>query len=388
MQSTKQSTFQLAGPQSSPKRGGNKLARFTKVVVILILVLFAIVGLQQSSWYQHDQLMDSATLLLLGTNLSSSLVPDPKESTSKIIRPVTVANPPTESRVATTNNIDESKKLTTNSTAAPALAIKPSGKNIFSVRARSHGFGVDISLTLFYFKAAKEKGRDGLHISWMDGGWIYARGVCPAADMSCYFKPLNYSALPAKPAKREFAKQLLVPNEETAQELAERMENQTNLPPPTPCGVIHVRHADVTLNRGWLNKSATPKYKYLELGEYVAAFKKANESIRNVVLLTDDQNVIDDVPKYNGTNSGLIFHYLERRRFRGAEGGWENHFPSGSRKEELLTLLLIQKIVSQCSLWVGTGSSFGTLMQTLMDHPPHNVQLNNQGDKPTKSPRK
>eukprot|EP00663_Eupelagonemidae_sp_cell21sb_P001929 gene1929-4762_t len=52
------------------------------------------------------------------------------------------------------------------------------------------------------------------------------------------------------------------------------------------------------------------------------------------VLMTDDQGAIDEAAGMGG--SGIRWLYIDRPRWRGAEGGWENHFPSGDPKLEVV----------------------------------------------------
>jgi hypothetical protein len=66
----------------------------------------------------------------------------------------------------------------------------------------------------------------------------------------------------------------------------------------------------------------------------------------NILLLTDDQNAIDEAHREYWMYNWM---YFNRTRFRGTEGGWENHFPSGDPKTaEVVTLLSIYRAVRYC----------------------------------------
>lgn len=255
-------------------------------------------------------------------------------------------------------------------TTAPVPDTKrypPDFKGELLERIKSHGLGMDLhKVTMNLMKAVEQK--KFLKVTWQQGYWIYAKDVCEKQDFSCYFEDPILE--PPPKSKEEATRRLLVPKPEFQRDI-----DKGSTPSPGDCGVIHVRHSDIVLNYRW-GQSETPVLKYLELGEYVARFKKEAPELKNIVLLTDDQAVIDDVANYEGKD-GLKFYFVKRKRFRGAEGGWENHFPSESRYEEMVNIFMEKEIVSKCSLWVGTESGFARVLQNLMDPPPRVVKLDN-----------
>ena len=137
--------------------------------------------------------------------------------------------------------------------------------------------------------------------------------------------------------------------------------------------------------------------KYISLREHVMAFKqitaRTNNHIKDIVLLTDDQNVIDESTNQTYQGEDLRWHYLDKKRWRGSEGGkfflflhfvcfqapflstiptnfffkgWENHFPSGDRRQEMIDILTEREMVANCSIWVGTKSTYGWLFRKHM----------------------
>ena len=58
----------------------------------------------------------------------------------------------------------------------------------------------------------------------------------------------------------------------------------------------------------------------------------------------------------------LTFQYLDKDRWWGGEGGWENPFPSGNTTHELLDLQVEVSLAQQCDLAVTGESEFGELL--------------------------
>ena len=275
-------------------------------------------------------------------------------------------NEPTQKQLRSTNKVasDDANKEE-KSTKADPLPMKPAK----IVYPKSHGFGVDIFRVARFWKDSLLNDNRETIIRWQNGRWLYAEGVCEAQDFSCYFEKPNFGPKPQ--SVTDFVRGLTIPNEQFQKSI-----DEVPISSPENCGVIHVRHADITLNFGWGNSSETPLKRYIQLGEYLEKFRKVAPNVKNIVLLTDDQDVIDDVPNYDNKD-GLKFHYLKRKRFRGAEGGWENHFPSGSRWDEMVTIFRTRKFVSNCSVWVGSKSSFADLMGEFMEPRPATYMLDN-----------
>lgn len=58
----------------------------------------------------------------------------------------------------------------------------------------------------------------------------------------------------------------------------------------------------------------------------------------------------------------LTFQYVEKARWSGGEGGWENPFPSGNNTGELLDLHVELSLAQRCDLAVTGESEFGELL--------------------------
>ena len=59
--------------------------------------------------------------------------------------------------------------------------------------------------------------------------------------------------------------------------------------------------------------------------------------------------------------------HFNRTRFRGNEGGWENHFPSGDPKTEVVTLLSIYRAVTHCDSISKQWGNFGNSLLAQME---------------------
>lgn len=59
---------------------------------------------------------------------------------------------------------------------------------------------------------------------------------------------------------------------------------------------------------------------------------------------------------------GIAFQYLQKDRWVGGEGGWENPFPSGNSAGELLDLHLEMTLAQRCDLAVTGESEFGEVL--------------------------
>jgi hypothetical protein len=120
-----------------------------------------------------------------------------------------------------------------------------------------------------------------------------------------------------------------------------------------PCSAIHVRRSDVLLENHHSRR-------YHPIEEYLNASYNLD---RNILLITDDQNAIPEAkvkfPEYN-------WMYENRTRFHGAEGGWQNPFPSGDPKYEVIVLLATFKAVRQCRKLVRSESNMGILLEGIL----------------------
>ena len=102
--------------------------------------------------------------------------------------------------------------------------------------------------------------------------------------------------------------------------------------------MLHVRRSDTLLNKGW-GGTGPPLYKNVSLSEYLDHAREYLDlrNISNLILMTDSSVAIDETKAF----TEFDWHYLNRTRFKGSEGGWENHFPSGSRETEVIDVLAL-----------------------------------------------
>lgn len=113
-----------------------------------------------------------------------------------------------------------------------------------------------------------------------------------------------------------------------------------------PCAVIHVRRADVVLHQDHSRK-------YYPITAYVE--KLPTERRQDILLLTDDANAIDEAHEFF---PNIHWHYINRTRHRGSEGGWENQTPSKNPKQEVITILGTFQLVRMCDTFVHGFGSF------------------------------
>lgn len=83
-----------------------------------------------------------------------------------------------------------------------------------------------------------------------------------------------------------------------------------------------------------------------------------------IVLLTDDASTIEEVEKHHATNYNWI--YLQRKRRRGTEGGFNQHIISDEAME-VVSIMAEVKMASQCNRLVAGHSGFVTTITDGMD---------------------
>lgn len=207
--------------------------------------------------------------------------------------------------------------------------------------------------------------------------WHYAaqkngkHATCPTKDFYCYFLNISNCA-PTKPSTVEgqfltegYNKQYdigrwmleYIARPQTWLRKAVYDFVQTRIAIQTPCTVFHVRRADIVLHGNWSRR-------YRPIEEYVEAAKNHSVSNKNILLLTDDANAIEEAlaefPHFN-------WMYIKRKRHRGAQGGFENQIPSQNPQQELIILFSILKLVKQCSALVHTTGNFAEMIVGEMD---------------------
>ena len=166
---------------------------------------------------------------------------------------------------------------------------------------------------------------------------------------------------------------------------------------PTPTACLHVRRTDVLLER-----RKGDKRMYFPLEAYVQAALAHHQqqqrqphtrSLHNnnnnnhtvLVLFTDDQTTMDELPLF----SNITFVYVNKTRFRGTQGGFAGHLPTGQPAEELTAMLVELHLASHyCSTLVHTHSGYATTLLERMrmnHHHHHNRPTHNNHNHTTTS---
>ena len=74
---------------------------------------------------------------------------------------------------------------------------------------------------------------------------------------------------------------------------------------------------------------------YIPIEAYVRAGRPLMDAmgVNTVLLFTDSRGAIEEAMKcaqeFPEVCGGVKFRYIEKKRWLGAEGGWENPFPTG-----------------------------------------------------------
>mmetsp|Transcript_18235 Transcript_18235/g.44767 ORF Transcript_18235/g.44767 Transcript_18235/m.44767 type:complete len:500 (+) Transcript_18235:98-1597(+) len=239
------------------------------------------------------------------------------------------------------------------------------------------------------------------HDSTFVKSWHYAADACPAKDLSCFF--LNHSSCP-RPESFEKEKELFSLDREIPlrfrkyfdehhalshkkkvslwdihndaggefynflvysyatrmrywlrQEVKRRVES---FKLKEPCAVMHVRQNDIALHDNW-RRFYYPLKAYLDVAD--DALKAMG--IHTILLMTDTAEVIDEAKKH----TEYEWRWMEKNRFRRSSTiKFEDQFPSGSPKEETIALLTLFHLASECRLFIGGVSGFGTLAYRYM----------------------
>jgi len=245
----------------------------------------------------------------------------------------------------------------------------------------SSGWGADFSVIIDGLQYAMNIQRPlQMYNKRQDIGWHYAamkdgtKPVCETRDMYCYF--LNLTKCPPKPGKKgkrladgydldDGASYTTTRRGYWLLEYATRMQawlrrevylySTTKINLTLPCAAIHVRRSDIVLHE-------TESRRYRKIEEYVEALPDKNNT-HNLFLMTDDTNAIGEAlhkyPQYN-------WMYIDRPRFKGTSGGWENQIPSSDPKYEVVVLLSIFRLVRQCHTLIRTYGNFADLLRSEM----------------------
>jgi hypothetical protein len=187
--------------------------------------------------------------------------------------------------------------------------------------------------------------------------------VCPTKDIHCFFLPLSHcepgevdpDAFKTENVDGEMASWLFDYAMRPQQWLRRRVFEYLRDKAPKleqPCAVMHVRRADVVLHDDYSRS-------YFAIEDYLRALKRKNADRKTILLLTDDQNAIDEAKEFH---PDYEWKFLDRKRFRGAEGGWENQLPSKDPLDEMISLLSTFKLAQQCDTIVHGQSGFSDMI--------------------------
>jgi hypothetical protein len=116
---------------------------------------------------------------------------------------------------------------------------------------------------------------------------------------------------------------------------------------------MHVRRSDVVLHKNWARR-------YYALEEYM----NATDNITNTIfLVSDDDNAIKEAHTKFPDHNWVV---IDRPRFKGKEGGWENHIPSDDPKLEVIVLMSIFRKVGMCRTLIHTRSNLADYIAGVM----------------------
>lgn len=128
------------------------------------------------------------------------------------------------------------------------------------------------------------------------------------------------------------------------------------------CALMHVRRGDAVMDPG--SNART----YIPLEAYVRAARPLMDKakIHTILLMTDGQAAVQEAlscaKDFPDICKGINWRYVDKKRFFAAEGGWENHFPSGNTTEELFTLQFELALAQKCPLMVAGTSGYSMLL--------------------------
>ena len=111
---------------------------------------------------------------------------------------------------------------------------------------------------------------------------------------------------------------------------------------------------------------------YIKIESYIRAARPMLDAmgISTIMLFTDSGSAIDEAMNCTRDHpdgcGGLKFRYVEKKRWYGAEGGWENHLPSGIPQLELYYVQLEFALAQKCSMAIKGMSSYGDKMEAHM----------------------
>eukprot|EP00040_Diaphanoeca_grandis_P035107 m.219790 g.219790 ORF g.219790 m.219790 type:complete len:417 (+) comp33305_c0_seq1:278-1528(+) len=257
----------------------------------------------------------------------------------------------------------------------------PQHYNLFS-----HGWGVDLMVNTgnkigpYVFS----KGIPFYLTTYGNDGWHYAKDVCPLEkqNLECYFQKVAATTPQLERSKatcnttltttavehccdegmfHQLGYQYLTQPLPKYRDMAAKRAEELRMPEGEACATLHVRRSDSLLNFGW-GGTGKAVFRNVSVAEYLEIAQPYLEkrNVKHILLMTDDQDAVYET----AANPQYTWHVLNRTRFSGVEGGWENHFPSGTRQSEVVDVLALLLATAQCSTMIGSGSRFSYMHYT------------------------
>jgi hypothetical protein len=131
------------------------------------------------------------------------------------------------------------------------------------------------------------------------------------------------------------------------------------------CATMHVRRGDVIFHSGAARFYITLETYVRSALPYIKAL-----GVNTILLLTDSQAVIDEAlaceKDFPDICHDIKWKYVEKKRWIGAEGGWENPFPSGSAITEFIHSQVEFTLAQKSDLMIMGDSGYGDLVYSHM----------------------
>jgi len=254
---------------------------------------------------------------------------------------------------------------------------------VYSKNMVSYGFGLD-TLTLADRLLYGYQNKRPFQL--IRNEWKYAVSpdktfkVCPNASAFCFFLPIGKCpagvhqinpdgewSLDAKikhPAQRQWLRvHVTRPQQWFRKRLYEYMKERFPWEVHTPCVAMHVRRSDVVKD-GFTRK-------YFAIAEYLEKVPDLkSRKIKNIMLFTDDANAIDEALEFHSYYNWM---YMNRTRYRGAEGKWGVHMPSNDPVMEVLAIYATFRLAMHCDILVHSKSAFSDGIYDFMSSTGRNI---------------
>ena len=89
--------------------------------------------------------------------------------------------------------------------------------------------------------------------------------------------------------------------------------------------------------------------RYYPVKAYLDKLREAHPCVKNIVLFTDIKNAVNPA---NDLHPGFNWMFMEKKRCRGSERGWENQIPSDDAVDEFVSVMSICKLTIKCNIFV------------------------------------